>query len=43
MSATPWRIKRGAPRLGEHNRKIFVERLGLSSSELESLRTARVI
>jgi crotonobetainyl-CoA:carnitine CoA-transferase CaiB-like acyl-CoA transferase len=43
MSATPWRIKRGAPRLGEHNRKIFVERLGLSSSELESLRTAKVI
>ncbi|MHB8380933.1 MAG: CaiB/BaiF CoA transferase family protein [Candidatus Binataceae bacterium] len=42
MSATPWRIKRGAPRLGEHNRKIFVERLGLSPSELESLQAARV-
>ena len=43
MSATPWRIKRGAPRLGEHNRKIFVERLGLSPNEFESLQAARVI
>jgi crotonobetainyl-CoA:carnitine CoA-transferase CaiB-like acyl-CoA transferase len=43
FSATPWRLKRGAPRIGEHNRKIFGERLGLSESELESLRTARVI
>lgn len=43
FSATPWRIKRGAPRLGEHNRKIFVERLALSERELESLRAERVI
>ncbi|MGH7781663.1 MAG: CaiB/BaiF CoA transferase family protein [Candidatus Binataceae bacterium] len=43
MSATPWRIKRGAPRLGEHNRKIFVERLGLSVTDLESLTSDRVI
>ena len=43
FSATPWRIKRGAPRLGEHNRKVFVEHLGLSESELENLRTAKVI
>ena len=34
---TPWRIVRGAPRLGEHNRKILVERLGLVDSELTAL------
>jgi CoA:oxalate CoA-transferase len=29
LSRTPWRIRRAAPRLGEHNRAIFCERLGL--------------
>jgi crotonobetainyl-CoA:carnitine CoA-transferase CaiB-like acyl-CoA transferase len=43
MSATPWRIVRGAPRLGEHNHKIFVERLGVSEAELERLAAERVI
>jgi len=37
FSRTPWRIKRGAPRLGEHNRSILVERLGLAGSELRTL------
>ena len=37
LSRTPWRIVRGAPRLGEHNRKIFGERLGKSAAELETL------
>ncbi len=37
FSRTPWRIVRGAPRLGEHNRRIFVERLGLAESEFETL------
>ncbi|HTR60276.1 MAG TPA: CoA transferase [Candidatus Binataceae bacterium] len=40
FSATPWRIKRGAPRLGEHNRKIFNERLGI---ELERLSAEKII
>ncbi|HYR79265.1 MAG TPA: CoA transferase, partial [Candidatus Dormibacteraeota bacterium] len=26
FTRTPWRIERGAPRLGEHNQKIFCER-----------------
>ncbi|HUY28991.1 MAG TPA: CoA transferase [Candidatus Binataceae bacterium] len=43
FSATPWRIKRGAPRLGEHNRKIFVERLDLPESEFQSLKSEQVI
>jgi crotonobetainyl-CoA:carnitine CoA-transferase CaiB-like acyl-CoA transferase len=43
FSATPWRIKRGAPRLGEHNRRIFGERLGISAAELERLAAEKVI
>ena len=34
---------RPAPRLGEHNREILGHRLGLSDSDLEQLRTARII
>lgn len=37
FSRTPWRIVRGAPRLGEHNREIFVERLGMTEDELGAL------
>ncbi len=43
FSRTPWRIVRGAPRLGEHNRKIFGERIGLSETELATLAAERVI
>jgi crotonobetainyl-CoA:carnitine CoA-transferase CaiB-like acyl-CoA transferase len=32
-----------APQLGEHNREIWVERVGLSESELESLRAQGVV
>jgi len=34
---------RGAPRLGEHNRKIFGERIGLSESDLATLAAERII
>ena len=40
---TPWRIKRPAPRLGEHNRKIFGERLGLDEVELERLAAEHIV
>lgn len=34
FSRTPWGIRRAAPRLGEHNREVFCERLGLSPDVL---------
>jgi crotonobetainyl-CoA:carnitine CoA-transferase CaiB-like acyl-CoA transferase len=40
---TPWRIKRPAPRLGEHNRKIFGERCGLDEVELKRLTAESVV
>ncbi|MBI3964118.1 MAG: CoA transferase [Chloroflexi bacterium] len=43
LSETPWRVKRPAPRLGEHNALVFGERLGHSSQELVHLRQLGVI
>jgi CoA:oxalate CoA-transferase len=43
FSRTPWRIKRGAARLGEHNRRIFGERIGLAERELAQLSEERII
>jgi crotonobetainyl-CoA:carnitine CoA-transferase CaiB-like acyl-CoA transferase len=43
FSRTPWRIVRGAPRLGQHNRQIFCERLGLAESELSALADQNLI
>jgi formyl-CoA transferase len=40
---TPWRIKRPAPRLGEHNRKIFGQRLGLDEIELKQLAAEHIV
>jgi benzylsuccinate CoA-transferase BbsF subunit len=37
LSQTDWRIERGAPLLGEHNREIFCELLGLTNEEFASL------
>ncbi len=34
MSRTPWRISRPAPRLGEHNRAVLGDRLGLNDAQL---------
>jgi formyl-CoA transferase len=43
FSRTPGEIRRGAPRLGEHNDEVYRELLGLRDDELERLRAARVI
>lgn len=43
FSRTPGRIRRGAPRLGEHNEEVYGELLGLTPAELEALRAEGVI
>lgn len=42
FSETPWRARR-APTLGEHNRRVFVEGLGLSEEELGRMREEGVV
>jgi crotonobetainyl-CoA:carnitine CoA-transferase CaiB-like acyl-CoA transferase len=42
-NASPWRISRRAPLIGEHNIEIFCDELGLSRGELVALRENRVI
>ena len=43
LSATPGRIERGAPKLGEHNEEIYGRLLGLSASEVAELRGKAII
>jgi formyl-CoA transferase len=43
FSRTPGEIRRGAPRLGEHNDEVYRELLGLTIADLERLRVQRVI
>ena len=43
LSRTPGAIRRGAPRLGEHNREIYQGVLGLADEEVESLARDGVI
>ncbi|MQF69876.1 CoA transferase [SAR202 cluster bacterium AD-804-J14_MRT_500m] len=43
LSKTPWRNTRPAPLLGQHNREIFCETLGISFKELDLLKTNAVI
>ncbi|MCS7207845.1 MAG: CoA transferase [Dehalococcoidia bacterium] len=43
MDATPWALRRPAPLLGQHNREVFVDMLGLSSSDLVRLRQMGVV
>jgi crotonobetainyl-CoA:carnitine CoA-transferase CaiB-like acyl-CoA transferase len=42
-SATPLRLRRFPPRLGEHNTEIYIDELGLSPEELARLREAGAI
>jgi formyl-CoA transferase len=43
LSRTPGAIRRGAPRLGEHNGEIYQGMLGIADDEMESLRQEGVI
>jgi crotonobetainyl-CoA:carnitine CoA-transferase CaiB-like acyl-CoA transferase len=43
LSATPGRVQRGAPCLGEHNDEVYGGLLGLSSDQIALLRSERVI
>jgi benzylsuccinate CoA-transferase BbsF subunit len=43
FSATPWRIERGAPCLGEHNEEVFGRLLGIPPDEVAELRAEKVI
>ena len=43
FSRTPGAVRRGAPRLGEHNDEVYRGLLGLTAEEIERLGAARVI
>jgi len=43
LSATPGRIRRPSPGLGEHNDEIYLDLLGLPRARYDALRAARVI
>jgi crotonobetainyl-CoA:carnitine CoA-transferase CaiB-like acyl-CoA transferase len=43
MSETPWRVRRPAPLLGEHNEEIYCKLLGYARNDLVKLSKARII
>lgn len=43
LSDIPWKIRRPAPRTGEHNAEIYQTLLGLSASQMETLAGVGVI
>jgi crotonobetainyl-CoA:carnitine CoA-transferase CaiB-like acyl-CoA transferase len=43
FAATPWSIRRPAPLLGQHNREVYLEQLGLPPAELDALRGRGVV
>lgn len=43
FSATPWRVERPAPLLGEHNEQVYRSMLGYTRQDLVKLRQAGVI
>jgi crotonobetainyl-CoA:carnitine CoA-transferase CaiB-like acyl-CoA transferase len=42
LSATPWRLRRPAPRLGQHNRQVLIAELGFSPAEVIRLHSTGV-
>lgn len=43
LQGEPYSVRRPAPRLGEHNREVYCDRLGLSAQDLVCLRAGGVI
>jgi len=43
LSETPWRVRKRAPLIGEHNREIYERELGFSKEELTILKQGGVI
>jgi crotonobetainyl-CoA:carnitine CoA-transferase CaiB-like acyl-CoA transferase len=43
LSGTDWRIERGAPLLGEHNRAVLCGLLGVTDDEFVALEEAGVV
>jgi len=43
LSATDWRVERGAPQLGEHNRAVFCDLLGVTDDEFAALEESGVL
>jgi crotonobetainyl-CoA:carnitine CoA-transferase CaiB-like acyl-CoA transferase len=43
FSATPWQVRSPAPRLGEHNARVYGEWLGMSAERLQQLQKLGVI
>jgi len=43
LSQTPWRLRRRAPSLGEHNADIYGGLLGLATDEIDALGSAGVV
>jgi len=43
LSETPWRLRGRPPLIGEHNREIYCDELGLSPEQLEALSGAGVV
>jgi crotonobetainyl-CoA:carnitine CoA-transferase CaiB-like acyl-CoA transferase len=43
FTATPWRISRRPPLLGEHNKEVYREELGMSEAQLAELASVGVI
>ena len=43
MSATPWRVRRPAPLLGQHNKEIYRDLVGYTQEDLVTLREQEAI
>jgi len=43
LSETPWRVKRAAPMLGQHNQEVFGGELGYSDEALASMESSGIV